>query len=65
MPADAADDEPTWQGDHDPYLASLARQGRQPFRAPEPPAHNRREMEQERDPYLAGLARNCRSGSKD
>lgn len=64
IPAEALDDDRSWQGDHDPYLATLARQGREQRRAAGPPPHNRREMEQERDPYLVGLVRSCRSGSR-
>lgn len=57
LPAEILDDERTWQGDHDPYLATLAQEGRRhrpeaPARAPrlEGPADDG-------DPYLAQLAR--------
>jgi len=32
-PASMLDDDRTWQGDYDPYLGALARQGRRPFHA--------------------------------
>jgi hypothetical protein len=38
MPADLLDDERTWQGDLDPYLAQLAHEGRK-YRPPPRHAH--------------------------
>ena len=67
------DDDRTWQGDYDPYLGALARQGRRPFHAAsrreanDDGAGNTRRAEaadhsagsdaDDQDPYLASLAR--------
>jgi hypothetical protein len=57
LPAEILDDERTWQGDHDPYLATLANEGRK--NRPQAPARAPR-LEgpvDDGDPYLAQLAR--------
>lgn len=57
LPPDTGEDERSWQGDHDPYLGSLAREGRR-HRAPPPPPGPRVEGPvDDGDPYLAELAR--------
>lgn len=67
-PASMLDDDRTWQGDYDPYLGALARQGRRPFYAARPaepgaawaePAGDDADDDsvQHGDPYLAGLRR--------
>lgn len=68
-PASMLDDDRTWQGDYDPYLGALARQGRRPFHAarpaaadpgagrPAPAAAADDDSADHGDPYLAGLAR--------
>jgi len=72
-PASMLDDDRTWQGDYDPYLGALARQGRRPFHAasrkepneggathPAPaqtPDHAAGADSADQDPYLASLAR--------
>jgi hypothetical protein len=57
MPADLLDDERTWQGDLDPYLAQLAHEGRK-HREPPPPRAPRLEgPADDGDPYLAQLVR--------
>jgi hypothetical protein len=56
-PPDSGVDEYCWQGDHDPYLGQLAREGRR-HRAPPPPRGLRVEGPvDDGDPYLAELAR--------
>ncbi|NGX16093.1 hypothetical protein [Wenzhouxiangella sp. XN24] len=72
-PASMLDDDRTWQGDYDPYLGALARQGRRPFHAAsrreasdggareaapaQAPDHAGGSDSADQDPYLAGLAR--------
>jgi hypothetical protein len=63
MPADLLDDERTWQGDNDPYLAALAQEGRRhrvPPPAPGPRLHGPAD---DGDPYPAELARARRSST--
>lgn len=56
-PPEPRDEEGRWQGDHDPYLSGLAREGRR-HRAPPPPPRPRLEgPADDGDPYLAELAR--------
>ena len=57
MQPELLDDERTWQGDHDPYLGSLAHEGRQ-HREPPPPRAPRLEGPlDDGDLYLAQLVR--------
>lgn len=57
LPPEILDDERTWRGDHDPYLATLAHEGRK-HRPPAPARAPRVEGPvDDGDPYLAQLAR--------
>lgn len=58
MPEDLLDDERTWQGDHDPYLAKLAHEGQKHRPALEARAPRLEGPADDGDPYLAQLARN-------
>jgi hypothetical protein len=63
IPAEILDDERSWQGDHDPYLAQLAHEGR---KHRPPPAARGPRVEgpaDDGDPYLAQLARSRETGS--
>jgi hypothetical protein len=64
IPAEIFDDERTWQGDYDPYLGTLAHEGRK-HRAPPPPrAAHLAGPADDGDPYLAEVAR-CRFQDSD
>lgn len=63
IPAEILDDERSWQGDHDPYLAMLAHEGRKHRPAPAGRAARVEGPADDGDPYLAQLARNRDAGS--
>lgn len=56
-PDESLDDERSWQGDHDPYLARLANEGRRNRPAPARPGPRVDGPPDDGDPYLAQLAR--------
>ena len=57
LPAEILDDDRSWQGDHDPYLATLAHEGHL-GKAPAPQCGPRLSgPADDGDPYLAELAR--------
>jgi hypothetical protein len=60
LPDELLDDERSWQGDHDPYLGSLAKAGRQQRGGPPPRAPRLDGPVDDGDPYLAELARRRR-----
>lgn len=63
LPAEILDDERSWQGDNDPYLATLALEGR---KHRPPPAGRAPRVEgpvDDGDPYLAQLTRLRDAGS--
>lgn len=65
IPEEILDDERSWQGDHDPYLARLAHKhhaGRPPARPPGPSLSG---PPDDGDPYLAQLARSGRGAETD
>lgn len=65
LPPELLDDDRSWQGDHDPYLAALAHEGRK-HRAPPPPRAARIDgPADDGDPYLAALARSRFPGPDD
>lgn len=57
LPPEALDDERSWQGDHDPYLARLAHEGRAARPRTRPMAERLPGPPDDGDPYLAQLAR--------
>jgi len=57
LPGEILDDERSWQGDHDPYLATLAHEGRKYRPGPVPRAPRVEGPLDDGDPYLAQLAR--------
>lgn len=57
LPAELLDDDRSWQGDHDPYLAQLAHEGRKHRPEPPPRAARVEGPVDDGDPYLAQLAR--------
>jgi hypothetical protein len=63
LPAEILDDERSWQGDHDPYLASLALEGRKHRPAPAAQAARLEGPADDGDPYLAQLARSRDTGA--
>ena len=60
-PGEILDDERSWQGDHDPYLASLAHEGHLGKQAPRKAERRVTGPADDGDPYLVQLARSCRS----
>jgi hypothetical protein len=57
LPAEILDDDRSWQGDHDPYLATLAHEGHL-GKAPAPQRGPRLSgPADDGDPYLAELTR--------
>jgi hypothetical protein len=58
LPGDLLDDGRSWQGDHDPYLANLAHEGRKYRVGPVPRGLRVEGPLDDGDPYLAQLARN-------
>lgn len=61
LPDESLEDDRSWRGDHDPYLARLAHEGRRQ-RPPAPPRGPRIEgPADDGDPYLALLAATRRS----
>lgn len=65
LPGELLDDERSWQGDHDPYLATLAHQGHLQPREPVAHAERLEGPVDDGDPYLAQLARGRRDVSED
>jgi hypothetical protein len=64
LPVELLDDERSWQGDHDPYLAMLAHASREQDLPPPPPARAPRvEGLPDGDVYLAQLTRARRRDS--
>jgi hypothetical protein len=62
LPAEILDDERSWHGDHDPYLAALAHSGRTQPPPPPPPPERAPRLEgppDDGDVYLAQLTRGC------
>ena len=57
LPGEILDDERSWQGDHDPYLAMLAHEGRKHRPGPAPRAPRVEGPLDDGDLYLAQLAR--------
>jgi hypothetical protein len=64
LPADILDDERTWQGDHDPYLAALAHAGRTQHPPPPERAPHLEGPPDDGDVYLAQLTRGCGSDAE-
>ena len=57
---DILDDERSWQGDDDPYLARLAHEGHLGKPAPRKAERRVAGPADDGDPYLVQLARSCR-----
>lgn len=57
LPDDLLDDGRSWQGDHDPYLANLAHEGRKYRPGPAPRGPRVEGPLDDGDPYLAQLTR--------
>jgi hypothetical protein len=58
LPVELLDDERSWQGDHDPYLAMLAHASHEQEPPPSPPARApRMDGPPDGDVYLAQLTR--------
>ena len=57
LPGDLLDDGRSWQGDHDPYLANLAHEGRKHRAGPVARGPRVEGPLDDGDPYLAQLAR--------